>query len=229
MADAFPRLFRVFLVLAGGALAMAALPPLLTALAGPGLPLMWWSARAFGLLAYLALWLSAMFGVFVSARGAGGLLDKATVLELHNRWALAALVASGVHVLAVVGDPVAGVTPLAAAVPLVSAKLTGPVALGTLALWGMAVIALSTALSKRVPRWLWRALHASAFGTFVLALVHGLSAGSESGTAAVRGLYVGTAALLLGAVVQRLLLARSLRLVHREVAKAVVLSAAKDP
>jgi hypothetical protein len=45
----------------------------------------------------------------------------------------------------------------------------------------------------------------------------------------VRGLYVGTAALLLGAVVQRLLLARSSRAIHRDFPKAVILSAAKDP
>ena len=38
------------------------------------------------------------------ARGAGGLLDRATVIQLHSRWALVALAATGLHVLTVVGD-----------------------------------------------------------------------------------------------------------------------------
>lgn len=206
MIDAFPRLFRGFLVLAAGGLFMATLPSLMVAIAAPGVPLLWWTARALGLVAYVALWLTSLFGVLLSSRG-GGRFDIATIVELHNRWALAAIVATALHVLAVVGDPVSGVTPLAVAIPLASAKLTGPVALGSLALWAMAIIALSTALARHLPRWIWRAVHVSAFGTLVLALVHGLSAGTDTSEPLVRGLYLATAALMLGAVTQRLLLA----------------------
>jgi sulfoxide reductase heme-binding subunit YedZ len=205
--NAFPWWFRVFVLLAAGGLVVTAAPPLLEALAAPGVPAMWWAARAFGLLAYVALWLSALFGVLLAGRGAGGLFDRATVLELHNHWALAALVATALHVLAVVGDPHSGVGPLAAALPLASAKLRGPVALGTFALWGMIAVAVTTAAMRALPPFVWRAVHATAFGTLVLALVHGATAGSESGTALARGLYAGTTAVLLGAVLQRLALA----------------------
>lgn len=208
MDSAFPRAFRLFLLLATGALTLTAGRALLDALAGPDVPALWWSMRALGLVAYLALWLSALFGVFVSAKGAGGLLNKATTVALHNRWALAALVATTLHVLAAIVDPLAGVSPLAVAVPLASATLTGPMALGTLALWGIAVIALTTALSRRLPRWAWRAAHASAFGTLLLALVHGVTAGTDTASPVVRGLYLVTSALLVGAVIQRVLLTR---------------------
>ena len=80
MKDAFPSAFRSFLLLVAGALAVAAARELLDALSGPGVPALWWSARALGLVAYLALALSTLFGVMVSAKGAGGLLDKATVV-----------------------------------------------------------------------------------------------------------------------------------------------------
>lgn len=206
MIDSFPRAFRVFLLLAAGALLMTAIPSFLSALAAPGIPALWWAARALGLVAYVALWLSALFGVMLSSGGAGGLLNTATIVELHNRWALAALVATALHVLAVIGDPVSGVTPLAVVVPLASARLNGPIALGTLALWGLAVIAVSTALARRLPRWLWRAVHGAAFGTLLLALVHGVTAGTDTQSLLVRGLYLGTSALLLGALTQRMLL-----------------------
>lgn len=207
MSGAFPRTLRIFLLLAAGALAMRAAVPVAEALAGPGVPLVWWTARAFGLLAWIALWLSALFGVFMAGKGAGGLLDKAWVAELHGRWSVAALVATVVHVLAIVADPVSGVTPIAAIAPFTSATLTGPVALGTLALWGLALVAVSTALSRRLSRVAWRAIHASAFGTLLLGLVHGISAGTDTSAAPVRLLYLITTGLLVAAATQRLLLA----------------------
>lgn len=203
----FPRAFSLFLVLVAGALVMRAAPPLLDALAGPGVPALWWATRAFGLLAYLAMWLSMLFGVLVAGRGAGDLFDRATVLSLHTRWALAALVATALHVLAAVAEPHTGVSPAAALVPFASATLRGPVALGTFALWGMGLVALSTALMRRLPKWTWRAIHATSFGALALALVHAAAAGSESTTPIVRALYAASVAVLLGAVIQRALLA----------------------
>ena len=207
MSRALPSSLRLFLLLVVGALCVTSARELLGALSRPDLPMMWWSARAFGLLAYVALWLSALFGVMVSAKGAGGLLDKATVAALHNRWALAALVATALHVLAVVFDPVSGVTPLAAFVPLASARLRGPITLGTMALLDMMGVAVTTELSRRLPRWMWRAVHASAFGTLLLALGHGVMTGTDTSSSTMRVFYLVSMAILVGAVVQRILLA----------------------
>lgn len=219
MKDAFPRAFRIFLVGVAGALAASAVPQALEALA-PGVPLLWGAARALGLLAYLSIWLSTLFGVFVAERGSS-LLDRATVLQLHRSWALASLVATALHVLAIVADRHAGVSALEALVPFTADRLRGPVALGTVALWGMASIAASTAAIKRLPPTVWRAIHASAFGTFVLALVHGATAGTETAIPLVRGLYAGTAVVLVGAIGHRILVARAARpAVHAKPAPA---------
>jgi predicted ferric reductase len=207
MNNTFGRGFRIFALLLAGALAMSGVTALFDALAGPAAPVMWWANRSLGLLAYVALWLSTLFGVLVAKKG--GFLDRATVLELHSRWSVAAVVLTALHVVLVVGDPRSGVSPLAALVPLVSKKLTGAVAVGTLAAWGVLILAATTAVHRSIPRWVWRAVHASAFGTFVLALVHGLAAGSDSQSPLVRGMYSGTAAVLLVAIVLRVLPAAS--------------------
>jgi sulfoxide reductase heme-binding subunit YedZ len=205
MNETFGRGFRIFALLVAGALAMSGLTALFDAMAAPQVPVMWWANRSLGLLAYVALWLSTLFGVLVAKKS--GLVDKATMLELHSRWSVAAVVLTALHVVLAVGDPRSGVTPLAALVPLVSQKLTGAIAVGTLAVWGMLSIAVTTALHRNLPRWVWRAVHASAFGTFLLALVHGLAAGSDTRSTPVRGMYIGTAAVLLGAVVFRIVAA----------------------
>lgn len=207
MNYAYSTSARVFFSMALGALVIAVAPALFDKFSAVDVPAMWWAGRATGLLAYLALWLSALFGVLVSGRGAGGLLDRAVALQLHTRWSVAALVATTLHVLLIVADRHSGVSPLAAIVPLASDKLRGPIALGTLALWGMATIGVTTALFKHLPRWLWRATHAAAFGTFVLALIHSVSAGSETTLSLVRGIYAGTTAIFVGAVIQRVLIA----------------------
>jgi predicted ferric reductase len=90
--------------------------------------------------------------------------------------------------------------------PGASAVLTAPVTLGTIALYGVVILGLTTYLADRIPKAVWRAVHATAFGTYLVALAHGVLAGSESQLPAVRALYVGTAAVLLGALVQRVLL-----------------------
>lgn len=203
MNDTFGRGFRIFAWMVAGALAMTGLAAAFDAFAAREVPVMWWTMRSLGLLAYVALWLSTLFGVLVARKG--GLLNRAIVLELHSRWSVAAMALTALHVVLAVADPRSGVTPLAALLPLVSKKLTGAMAVGTLALWGLLIIAATTAVHRRLPRWVWRAVHASAFGTFVLALVHGVAAGTDTQSTLVRGMYLGTAAVLLCAVVLRVL------------------------
>lgn len=204
MKNAFGPLFRRFVVVSIGAAAIFGVAGGLDL--APGTPVLWWAARALGLVAYFALWLSMLFGVFVGSRGAGGLLDRATIIQLHNRWAVAGLVATILHVVVIVADANAGIGLWGALVPLASPTLTAAVALGTFALWGLVAIGLSTHLLDRMPSWVWRAVHASAFGVFLLALVHGISAGTETSAFAARAVYATTTAALVAAIIQRVLL-----------------------
>lgn len=208
MKDAFPRWFWILAVLAGGAMLTGALPGALQAFTAPSVPVLWWAIRAFGLVAYLALWLSMVFGLLVSSHGAGGRLPGPWMMDLHRRWALAALVATGLHVLAVIGDPVSHIAPVAALVPFASARLTGPVALGTVAFFGLAAVAVTTAIPpKKLSRATWRAVHGLVFGVFLLALVHGITAGTDAGTPWVVVGYTVTVAVLLVGIAQRVVVA----------------------
>jgi hypothetical protein len=203
MNDTFGRGFRIFALLVAGALTLTGLTALSDAFAARHVPVMWWASRSLGLLAYVASWLSVVFGVLVAKKGS--LLDRALVLELHSRWSVAAVVVTALHVVSAVADPRSGVTPLAALVPFVSEKLTGAIALGTLAIWGMVLVSATTALHRNLPRWVWRAAHASAFGTFVLGFAHGLAAGTDTQSVVVRGMYIGTAVVLAGVSLFRIL------------------------
>jgi sulfoxide reductase heme-binding subunit YedZ len=209
MNNPLPARLRVFLLIAVGAWIGVALPGLIGLVASKELPLMWWGARALGLVAQLAMWMSVLFGVFVGAKGAGGVVETPWVRELHLRWSLASIVLVALHVLFVVTDPFAGVGPWAALIPMASPIRTQGVALGTFAMLGMAGVYGATTVMKRLPPGVWRAVHGLSFGVFLLALLHGLEAGTDASDPAVRGMLLGSAVVVAGAAVQRVLLARA--------------------
>lgn len=202
-----PVPLRALLFASMGALATAMMLSLWAAASHAEQPVLWWASRASGFVAYGALALSVLFGVLISSKGAGGLLSKKAVMDLHQQWTLSAVVASVVHVVTVVGHAESGVSAWAAAIPFASATLTGPVALGTVSFVGLVVIAASSWLRKHVPYAAWRAIHALAFGVMVLGMLHGITAGTSTASEAARWLYILTAATLAGAITIRVLLA----------------------
>jgi len=157
--------------------------------------MLWWIARCTGLVAQMAMAATLVCGLGVAGAVPG--LDRRRAMALHESWTLAAVVLVPVHALSVIVDGYADVPATALLLPFVSPFARGAVALGTLALWGMAVVAASSVLRRHIGPRLWRAIHLVSYGTFVLGFVHGLMAGSDSGSALALLAY----ALGIGAVV----------------------------
>ncbi len=190
---------RVVASLAAGALALQALGSLLDSVTA--IPFAWWLARALGFVGYAALWASILSGLAMSARG-GGMFDMKWVLDIHQETTLMSVMASLLHATVMVVDSASGVSPLAVIVPFASMRLTGPVTLGTLGLLGLGGIALTSWMRSRLGPAVWRAVHAGAFGVWLLGLLHGVFAGSTNGPV-VNAIYVASAGLVAGAMVWR--------------------------
>ncbi|MBX7110780.1 MAG: ferric reductase-like transmembrane domain-containing protein [Dehalococcoidia bacterium] len=185
---------------------------------GTQVPTLWWASRAFGFVSYVALWLSMFTGVLLSTQRLPKQLDRKVLFELHQQWTLAAVIATALHVLAVVTHPEAGVGLAGALVPYASNELTGPVALGVLAFWGLGLVAVSSWLRSRISSTTWRLIHTVAFGAFLVAIAHSVTAGSDSAALAVQWLYALTGSTLAGAIVLRVasaLMGRSRAAVRR--------------
>ena len=181
--------------------------PWLLQFGAPEEPVLWWASRAFGFVSYVALWAAMLMGLLVSAQGLGGWLDRKMLAELHEQWTLAGVLATAVHIAAVVTNEHAGIDVVGAVVPFASTRLTAPLALGVIALWAFALVVATSWMRTRMPYAAWRALHALTFGAFVLALVHSVTAGTDSNEAFARWLYVVSGAALAGATVTRVLVA----------------------
>ena len=85
MKSSFPTTFLIAMAMMVGALVFVVGTDLLSSVSSGEVFALWWTSRALGVLAYLGLWLSVLFGVLVSSRGAGGLLAPGMMIDLHTR------------------------------------------------------------------------------------------------------------------------------------------------
>lgn len=217
MNNSFSQGFYIFALLSVGAFLGVFVVDLLNWGTGPDVPVMWWLGRSTGFLGYIAAWFSTLFGVLVAGKSVPtSVLDRGVVLELHRQWSIATLIVMVIHVFLIVTNSHSGVSVWATVIPLASSTLRGPVALGTLASWGFLANAITTAAYRQLPNWAWRAVHASAFGTFVLVLVHGLYAGTDSQALWVKGMYGITVGILSFAVFYRVHTALSSEMAEAE-------------
>jgi sulfoxide reductase heme-binding subunit YedZ len=181
--------------------------PWLLQFAGSEAPALWWASRAYGFVSYVALWLSMLTGVLVGAKGIDGWIDRKVLLDLHQQWTLAGLIATVLHVFAVLTNAHADIGLAGALVPFASERLRAQVGVGVVSFWALALVCTTSWLRTHISYPLWRGVHAMAFGAFVLALVHSVSSGTDTGFMVVRWLYIGSGSLLAGAMVTRMLLA----------------------
>jgi sulfoxide reductase heme-binding subunit YedZ len=142
------------------------------------LPVAWLVARAAGLVAFGLLTLSVWLGLAMSTRLLGPKRQK-PLLAMHRTLAWTGLSMLGLHVGAVLLDPVLHFGALAALVPGTASWRPGAVALGVVSGW--LTLALTTSFNVR--RWIgqkgWRRLHYASFAAFWLALGHALLSGTD--------------------------------------------------
>lgn len=190
---------------AGAAYAAYRMSPTLFHMSKTEQPLQWWAGRVSGVAAYVAITLSMVFGLMVSSRGLDGVFARKTMLEHHQQWTLSAVVLSVVHVIIIATDSYVDIGLPGALVPGSAMHLTGPVAIGTIALWGLALIVVTSWLRGFMSFGLWRVIHATATAVFLLALAHGLVAGTDTKYEFARAVYLGSGAAVFGATLFRVL------------------------
>jgi hypothetical protein len=143
-----------------------------------GLPTAWLVARAAGLVAFGLLTLSVWLGLAMSTRLLGPKRQK-LLLPLHRTLAWTGLSMVGLHLGALMLDPVLHFGFLSALVPGAAGWRPAAVALGVVAGW----LSLALAASFNARRWIgqkgWRRLHYASFAAFWLALGHALLSGTD--------------------------------------------------
>ena len=171
---------------------------------------LWFLARSAGFVALLA----ASVTVALGALGSSSRGERRIVAHLvHRSAAVLTLAMLGLHAVLLVTDRFINLSLGGALVPFTAGYRGFALGLGTLAVYGSVVVALTGALRGRTAASpgavrAWRGVHLSAYAAWVLAMGHGVLAGTDTGTTWGLAAYVGCGALVVGAIAVRLQAAR---------------------
>jgi hypothetical protein len=140
-------------------------------------PVAWYVARAAGLVAFGLLTLSVWLGLAMSTRLATRL--QRPLFGWHQTLAWTGLSMLALHAGALLLDPTIHFGLPSVLVPFAAAWKPGAVAVGVVAGWLTAMLAVSFRLRRWIGQKGWRRLHYGSFVAFVLALGHALTAGTD--------------------------------------------------
>jgi DMSO/TMAO reductase YedYZ heme-binding membrane subunit len=171
--------------------------------------LSWFLIRGAGIAAFTLVSLSLIWGLMMSSKVFGRAVKAKGLQWLHESLGLAGLLATVVHVVALVSDDFIDFSWSDVLVPGVSTWEPVAVSLGVVSFWMLAVVSLSFYVKRWIGQQRWRTIHFMSFGVFAGAAVHGVMAGTDSSNPFVVALYVGCTSAVLVLTAIRLIAANA--------------------
>jgi len=154
--------------------------------------LVWYTARAAGIVAWSLAAASVLWGLAISTRALGQRPRPAWLFDLHRFLGGIAVVFTAIHVGAILLDTYVHFSLVSVLVPFTGTWHPAAVAWGIVAMYVLLAVEITSLARSRIPKRVWRAVHIGGFAVFVTGTVHGLSAGTDSGSAWFRVVVVVT-------------------------------------
>jgi len=165
----------------------------------------WYVVRASGLVAFAGLTISVVLGLLMSGGGRSARWPRFALEDVHGFAGVVGGVFIALHGLALLVDTYLPFTAFQLIVPGTAPYRPLATAAGVIAAELLAALAVTNRLRKRIPHHVWRRAHYLNFAVWSLALVHGLTAGADTGTAWAEVFYTLCAASVAGLTVWRVL------------------------
>lgn len=141
--------------------------------------MLWFVARAGGIVAWALAAGSVVWGLALSSRALGRKPRPAWLFDLHRFLGGAALIFTGIHVLAVLFDTYVHFGLIEILVPFTGSWHPAAVAWGIVSFYLLLAVELTSLARARIPKRLWRRVHFGSFALFALSTIHGVSAGTD--------------------------------------------------
>jgi hypothetical protein len=163
----------------------------------------WIIGRAAGISAYLLLFALVLSGLLLSHPWRSRITRPSPVKRIRVHIALAnvTLAVTVLHIVVLATDRYAGVGWWGAVLPMRASYRPAAVTLGLIGVWLGLLAGITAALAGRLPARAWWPIHKVAAAAFVLGWLHGVLAGGD--TDALRWLYLGTGAVVVGVALSR--------------------------
>jgi hypothetical protein len=159
--------------------------------------LAWYFSRTSGIVSYLMLTISVVWGLVLSTKISKEYTPAPAVLALHNAVGWIAVGIGAMHGFSLMFDTYFTYDLFDILIPFNGPYKPFWVGLGTLSLYIMLVASASFAWKDWLGQRLWRILHYCTFGMYGLVTLHGLMAGTDSWTTGTNLMYVGSVLIVL--------------------------------
>jgi predicted ferric reductase len=160
--------------------------------------MIWYIARAGGVVAYLLLTFTVCIGVGLAGRARVPGFPRFAVNDVHRFAGILAGTFITIHVGAILLDGYVHFTLPQVLVPLASSYRALPVAFGIVAAELLVALAVTNRLRRVLPRRIWRGAHYLNFAVWASATVHGITAGTDNTTVWLLATYVVAIATVVG-------------------------------
>ena len=168
----------------------------------------WYISRASGLVAWVLLVGSLIWGVLLATRALKPVDRPAWLLAMHRWLSGLAVTATAVHLLALVLDGYVHFGAAELFVPFASSWQPGAVAVGIAGFYLLVIVQVTSLMMKKLPKRFWRFVHYTSYALVWTVTVHAGMAGTD----ATNRVYQAVALLLtiaaVSATVLRLLVGR---------------------
>ena len=163
----------------------------------------WYAARAGGILAYALLTTSVVLGLLLSGKARLAGWPRFALEDVHRFVGLLAGTFMLIHVGALLFDSYLPFSLTSLLIPGTAPYRPASVAFGVVGAELLAALALTNRYRKMLSYRFWRRAHYLNFAVWLLALFHGIAAGTDRGTTWALALYIGSASVVTGLTASR--------------------------
>jgi hypothetical protein len=142
----------------------------------------WYVARSSGLVAWALLAGSVVWGLLMTSKIMRRRVKNSWLLDLHRWLGGLALIFTGIHVTAILGDTYVHFGLASVLIPLAAHWHPVAVAWGVASLYLLAAVEVTSLVRKHLSHRLWKRVHFLSLPLFVFSTIHGLSAGTDGRT-----------------------------------------------
>lgn len=164
---------------------------------------MWYVTRAAGLISYLLLWLSTVWGLAVSNKILDPVLHRAFTYDFHQFLSLLAIGFVLLHIGVLLADQYLPFSVAQVLVPFAAPYRPVWVGIGTIGLYLTLLVSITFYIRRWIGQKSFRVIHLASYLAFVAAALHGLFAGTDSPLPTVQVMYLVTALSVLFLTVYR--------------------------
>jgi sulfoxide reductase heme-binding subunit YedZ len=164
----------------------------------------WYATRGLGAATLIVLTCTVVLGIVTATRWIGQSTPGFVAADLHRNLSMIGLGLLAAHIITTVLDPFAHISVRDVIVPFGAAYRPIWLGLGVVAAEIMVAVAATSLLRDRVGPRAWRLIHWSAYGSWPIALIHGLGTGSDARAPWLIGLVVSCVVAVLLALLTRI-------------------------